>query len=47
MIKIEFLEQTQENLLVLRKREMREEEQQELVKTVFLFTFPIRAKGYK
>lgn len=28
----------------LRKREMREKEEQELVKIVFLFTFPIREK---
>ena len=45
MRKIEFLEQTQETLLGLKKRENREEEQQQkLVYTVFLFTFPIREK---
>lgn len=44
MRKIEFLKQTQKILLVLRKREKREEEPHELVKTDFLFTFQLWQK---
>lgn len=46
-IKIEFIEQTQEILLGLWKGEKMEEEEEELIKTILLFTYSIRVKDYK